>query len=333
MRRSDDTGADSSHGGVWQRTIEDTPLAVIDMETTGLIPGRDRIVEISVVRIEPDGKRLLAFDSLLNPSRKVSAIDVHGITEKDIRAAPTFEAAAAEIIDCISDSVLAAYHASFDVRFLVSELDRVGVSEQVLPHLCLMLMRPLLGLGGRCRLDEACEDHGIDFEAAHIASSDARAASGLLGLYLNIFRERDIRTFSDLAGLGSYKFLKSLSSSTLPGAAGLGITKDTTYRLVARSNRDVQQLRDQARADLRSYWNELMLFVEDFVVTEEELDRMWELKSRLSLTEEQIRALHTRAFLGAAVSFTCDDWLDDREAWKLRQLHEYLATLGWAPGQ
>lgn len=61
--------------------IGDLPISVVDVETTGLHPRGDRIIEIAVVRIEPDGKSRTIFDNLVNPRRPVSATEIHGITD------------------------------------------------------------------------------------------------------------------------------------------------------------------------------------------------------------------------------------------------------------
>ncbi len=73
--------------GIAQRLINETPVSVIDLETTGLTPGYDRIVEVSVVRIEPGEAPRLIFDSLVNPGRPVAAIEIHGIGDRDVAAA------------------------------------------------------------------------------------------------------------------------------------------------------------------------------------------------------------------------------------------------------
>ena len=62
-------------------------------------------------------------------------------------------------------------------------------------------MRPLLGLGDRCRLEEACQYHGIDYKATHIASDDAMASAKLLNCYLNHAESKGVATFGDFAKL------------------------------------------------------------------------------------------------------------------------------------
>jgi DNA polymerase-3 subunit epsilon len=70
----------------------DRPLVVFDLETTGTDPAQDRIVEIGVLRIEPDGERQLRTRRV-NPERAIpaEATAVHGIHDEDVRDEPTFK--------------------------------------------------------------------------------------------------------------------------------------------------------------------------------------------------------------------------------------------------
>src|SRR5207245_596356 len=72
-----------------EQSVLDTPvsrsaIAVVDIETTGLHPGADRLIEISVVRVEPGAAPFITLDTLVNPGRKVAATEIHGITDADV---------------------------------------------------------------------------------------------------------------------------------------------------------------------------------------------------------------------------------------------------------
>ena len=69
----------------------------MDIETTGLYPGGDRIVELAVVRIEPNEAPRLVLDTLVNPKRRVAATEIHGITDADVADAPPFEEIAGNV--------------------------------------------------------------------------------------------------------------------------------------------------------------------------------------------------------------------------------------------
>ena len=58
--------------GIYERRIEETPIAIIDFETTGLTAGVDRVIEVSVVKLDPGGHPIPVFDTLINPMRPVA---------------------------------------------------------------------------------------------------------------------------------------------------------------------------------------------------------------------------------------------------------------------
>ena len=206
----------SPANGLLARSIADVPVAVLDFETTGMWAGADRVVEVAVVRVEPGHGPELVLDTLVNPNRRMGCTYVHGITDRDVADAPRFEQVAGRLLRAVAGCVVAAYNVSFDLRFLETELARVGV-RHAFPHLCLMYLRPMLGLGKHCALSRACWSHGIPMGRAHAAAADAHAAAGLWTVYRNEIAGRNIRTFADLAAVKRYKFTGSFDRSPHPG--------------------------------------------------------------------------------------------------------------------
>ena len=132
----------------------------------------------------------------------------------------------------LKDSVFASYNVYFDAKFVQAELKQVGVNSFP-PHLCLMYMRPLLGIGPRCSLTDACIAHGITYSRAHQAASDAIVSAQLWQTYTASMATKGIRTFGDLAKLKSYKFIKSFSESSLD--QGIACTLQSATRLKSRT--------------------------------------------------------------------------------------------------
>ena len=96
------------------------PLAVIDLETTGINLGTDRIVEIAIVKIAPDGKKIVKR-KLINPEMTISPVSVaiHGITDEMVKDAPTFKQVANELKQFIENCDLAGYNSNrFDIPLL-----------------------------------------------------------------------------------------------------------------------------------------------------------------------------------------------------------------------
>jgi DNA polymerase III subunit epsilon len=105
------------------------PLAFIDLETTGVNLGIDRIVEIAIVKILTDGTRIVKR-KLLNPGMPIPAgsTDVHGITDDMVKDAPSFKQVAHELKQVLDGCDLAGYNSNrFDVPLLVEEFLRAQV--------------------------------------------------------------------------------------------------------------------------------------------------------------------------------------------------------------
>ena len=105
------------------------PLAFIDLETTGTNLGTDRIVEIAIVKILPDGTRSTKR-KLINPEIPISkqSSDVHGITNDMVKDAPTFKQVAQELKQMLDGCDIAGYNSNrFDIPLLMEEFLRVQV--------------------------------------------------------------------------------------------------------------------------------------------------------------------------------------------------------------
>ena len=161
-------------------------FAVIDFETTGLFPGgHDRIIEIAVVHVDSGGMITGQWDTLVNPGRDLGPQHIHRIRSADVLDAPTFRDVAPRLIELLSGRVIVAHNASFDTRFLLAELERIGYAlGSDLTDLCTMrLAREFLPGAGRS-LKDCCDAYGIELENAHRASVDAFATAQLLEAYI-----------------------------------------------------------------------------------------------------------------------------------------------------
>src|SRR4029453_1219554 len=150
------------------------PLAVIDVETTGLNPYRhDRIIEVAVVVIKPDGHVIREFTTLINPERDIGPTSKHGLESGDVLQAPRFCDAVSHIAESLAGCVaLAGHNVRFDHSFLASEFERSGHTLPELPTICTMQ------LAGGGDLRRACADYGIACnEGWHSALHDARATA------------------------------------------------------------------------------------------------------------------------------------------------------------
>ncbi|MEI9945428.1 MAG: 3'-5' exonuclease [Chitinophagaceae bacterium] len=105
------------------------PIAFIDLETTGTNLGTDRIVEIAIVKILPDGNKSVKR-KLINPEMPIPkpSSDIHGITDEMVKDAPTFRQVANEFKQVLDSCDIGGYNSNrFDIPMLMEEFLRVEV--------------------------------------------------------------------------------------------------------------------------------------------------------------------------------------------------------------
>ncbi len=106
------------------------PLAIFDLEATGPNIASDKIVEIFVLKVMPDGTEH-EYHSLVNPRMPMPAnvIAIHGITDEDVKDAPSFLKIAFELKDFLEGCDLGGYNSNrYDVPLLLEEFYRIGIN-------------------------------------------------------------------------------------------------------------------------------------------------------------------------------------------------------------
>lgn len=321
--------------GILGRAIAETPITVVDTETTGLYPGGDRIIEIAVVRAAPGEEPKVVLDTLVNPERPVSATEIHGITDQDVADAPTFRDIAGHVVEALRGSVFASYNVYFDSKFVREELRRAGV-RTFPPHLCLMYMRPMLGMGRKCSLRDACADSGVKQSSAHHAAADALAAVALWKQYLAKCGKDGVRTFRELAGLRSYKFTSSFDDPMLDEDTALAPHRNVRMKSRGSANAHTSADPVPAQTDrqpvLSAYWDALSAALADLDVTPHEVFYLKAKQSALGMRPEELRWLHARAFSGLLADICQDKAVTNEEVQSLSGIMMALRELGWAPG-
>lgn len=309
------------------RSMSTTVFAVVDIETTGLIPGNDRIVELAVVRVEPDCEPRLVMETLVDPERPMAATEIHGIGPEDVAGAPRFRDLIGDLAEALSGCCLASYNSAFDIALLQRELAMAGVKKS-LPHICLMGLGSDFGLGPGGSLEEACRFHEIPFHAGHRAAYDALSQGHLLTKMLPSLKDRGLRNLGHLLHHSRRKYCQSLILPPLPGAADLGLTNGCS--LLPRP-RETHQIPDTRRA-LGLYFDALQAAIADGILGGREMADLDALRRRFALRPQEIRCLHARLY-GVFLALYCEDtWLAESEAQSLQSLHRCLQQLGWAPG-
>jgi DNA polymerase-3 subunit epsilon len=107
----------------------DRPVVFFDLETTGISAPHDRVVELTAIKLSPDGRREIQ-SMRMNPTIPIprSATDVHGITNDDVAGLPAFPYYAPRLLRFIADSDLAGFGVSrLDIPLLEAEFRRAGL--------------------------------------------------------------------------------------------------------------------------------------------------------------------------------------------------------------
>lgn len=105
------------------------PIIFFDLETTGVDTSKDRIVEISMVKIMPDGEEIIKTRRI-NPEMHIpaEATEVHHITDEDVKDCPTFRQIAKSLYQFMEGCDFGGFNSNrFDLPMLVEEFLRVGV--------------------------------------------------------------------------------------------------------------------------------------------------------------------------------------------------------------
>jgi DNA polymerase-3 subunit epsilon len=153
-----------------------SPLAVVDLETTGGQPGYDRITEIAV--IEVDGFEVSSeWSTLLNPGSAIPAPiqALTGITNELVAAAPSFSELAGALYERLAGRLFIAHNARFDYAFLRHEFERAGLKFLAKTLCTVRLSRRLYAGEASHSLDSLIARHGIECRARHRALPDAGA--------------------------------------------------------------------------------------------------------------------------------------------------------------
>lgn len=202
--------------GVWSLTappdetvgaigsLAETNWVVVDVETTGGSPAHGhRIIEIAAVEVA-GGEIVGEYSSLVNPGRPIPRMitSLTGIANDMVVDAPTFEEIAPRVTDVLGGRVFVAHNASFDWRFVCSELERCTGQTLTGNRLCtLRLARRLLPNLPSRSLGALADYHGIAMDTHHRALDDAVATARLLVSFLDRLAALGV---ADWESLGAY---------------------------------------------------------------------------------------------------------------------------------
>ena len=178
-------GAVFEYASLKTGNILNAPLAIIDLETSGLDKSQHRVIEIAVKRITQSGEAIDEISTLINSgSSEVGPTFIHHIKPDDILGAPSFAEFAPELLSRLSNSIIVAHHAAFEDGFLGAEFARIGKGIKSIPCVdTLWLARQVIDLPNY-KLATVLDFFGIPEEDSHTALGDVRMLAKLLPILL-----------------------------------------------------------------------------------------------------------------------------------------------------
>jgi DNA polymerase III epsilon subunit family exonuclease len=186
--------------------LEAARFVVVDVETTGLRPGRAALCEIGAVRLEGLAETG-EFQTLVDPRAPLPpAIGaLTGLRDADLRGAPSAGAAVRRFLAFAGDAVLVAHNARFDVAFLGREVERLTGRRPAGPVVDTvgLARRLLAGRVRRASLSSLAHFFGTSVHPCHRALPDAQATAEILVALIGLAQERGARTVGDLCELAA----------------------------------------------------------------------------------------------------------------------------------
>ena len=180
------------------RALNDT-CVVFDLETTGLSPVNDRIIEIGAVKIE-NGQVIDRFSSFVDPGRPIPfrIENLTGISDAMVKGAGTIEEILPRFRAFIGDAFLVAHNAEFDVSFLSQNLKQCGIPFEPFSYAdTLGIAHAFLRHLKNYTLDTVAKELNVVLENHHRAVDDAECCAMIFLKFIRRFREQDITLLKD----------------------------------------------------------------------------------------------------------------------------------------
>lgn len=271
---------------------EPAGFAVVDVETTGLYPSVDRVVEVGIVLLNARAEITGEFCTLIDPRRDVGPTRIHGLRAANVTGAPVFENAAGAVWEQLAGRVLVAHNARFDVAFLDAEFRRCGMQLPPPPVMCTMelssqYLRYALGRS----LAACCEAAAVPLGVHHSALDDARAAAGLLAVFRSVHQDTPDSWRDALAAAA--------------GAAWQPAPAWRSFRPVTRGDQVLRRAADRPRlvtlidhlprglsGTADAYLGVLDRVLEDRYVSDDEMASLTSMASEFGITREAAEAAH-----------------------------------------
>ncbi|WP_425826750.1 TerD family protein [Streptomyces fractus] len=192
---SDDilSGGGPWSGGTWAAAVAASrQWAVVDVETSGFRPAKDRVLSVAVLVLDRDGNLLQEYATLLDPGVDPGPVHVHRLTRERLAGSPRFEDVVDDLRALLQERVFVAHNAHFDYEFLAHEFALARSSLPTRSRLCTLALNRALGTPtSDHKLGTLAAYYGLDQVAAHDALDDTRVTAGVLRASLAEAKRQD----------------------------------------------------------------------------------------------------------------------------------------------
>jgi len=215
------------------------PLCVFDLETTGLQITKDRIVQIAIIKILPDGSKK-DLNLIVNPEMVIpqEVIDIHGITNEHAAKAPTFKEIAPQIISFIGDSDLAGFNSNkFDIPVLAEEFLRVNAKFDLSQRAFIDVQNIFHKMEQRTLVAAYKFYCGKTLENAHDAMYDTIATWEVLEKQIEQYElNTNVQALADLSRAGNHKILD------MAGRIALNENNEVVYNFGKHKGKTIENI-------------------------------------------------------------------------------------------
>ncbi|MFN3217997.1 MAG: exonuclease domain-containing protein [Acidimicrobiales bacterium] len=273
----------------------DLEFAFLDVETTGLEPWKDRVIEIGIVVTDGLGRPIDQWCSLVNPGTgDAGPTRIHLIESSWLAAAPTFAQLAGDIAQRLSNRVLVCHNSSFDAEFLDAEYARAGlpIADLSLPTVDTMTLANTVGLPRG--LQKACMELGYYYDS-HNALDDAIACAELFHRLTPMIQQATFDAVTTVPiqvsapPFGKVVGRQQASAAVKPRSVLSEFTQYLYAHNPAASHDD---------ADLQRYRDIVISAIEDGYIDDHEQYAMASTGHQLGLSAIDIAELHHEVVLG-----------------------------------
>lgn len=218
-------------------------LAIFDIEATGLNITSDRIVEIAIVKIAPNGSQT-QFLKRVNPEMSIpnEVSQIHGIYDEDVKNEPTFKEILPELEAFLSDADFAGYNSNkFDLPMLAEEMLRAGSNFDLSTKKHIDVQNIFHKMEQRTLIAAYKFYCNKELENAHSALSDATATWEVLDAQVDRYKELN----SDVDFLAEFSQYGDLERVDFAGRLAFNEKKEIVYNFGKQKGKTVEQVANE----------------------------------------------------------------------------------------